>query len=110
MVRELSRHQLKTPPNGYEELRWDCEAGFQVLEDEGLVLQLLPLRHRERRRLPRHRRWRRNAHPFFFFGFLKFVCGGWGLCCYAEEEKEGEEEEGLSVEERGLHLEEKGEI
>ncbi|RWW67275.1 hypothetical protein BHE74_00025286 [Ensete ventricosum] len=59
---------LKAPLDGNHELRRHGHPRHQVLIDQCLVLQLLPLRHRERRLAPhphprRRRRRRAAVHP-----------------------------------------------
>jgi len=54
-------HELEALANGEKEVGGNGEPRLEVLEDEGLVLQLVPLGRRERRPHRRRRR-RRNAH------------------------------------------------
>lgn len=54
-------HELEALANGEKEVGRNGEPRLEVLEDESLVLQLVPLGRRERRPHRRRRR-RRNAH------------------------------------------------
>lgn len=59
----MDRHQLETPTNRSEEVGRNGQSGLEILKDERLVFQLLPLGHRERRRRMGSRpHRRRNAH------------------------------------------------
>ena len=64
------RHQQEALANGEKEVRGNRETRLEVLEDEGLVLQLVPLCRRERR--PHRRRIRRrNAHGVLFLFYAE---------------------------------------
>jgi len=54
-------HELEALADGEKEVGGNGEPRLKVLEDEGLMLQLVPLGRRERRPHRRRRR-RRNAH------------------------------------------------
>lgn len=71
MSEEPWRSQLETLPNRGQKVRRDRQTGFEILKDESLVLQLLPLCHCKWR--PTHFSLLCFCLLVFFFLFLFLI-------------------------------------